>query len=184
MPGIGDTVFEMTEALRHTPLIEFSLWLTNTKISEWVQSHFFMVPILQMFHLFAIAMGFGSALMFNLRLLGVNGAGQTIAQASHRYLPWMWWSLVVLVISGIGMVLGDPVRLIVNAVFWIKIVLFLATLLFSILHVAVVSGKLKKMATWDGVGNGGAGIRFSAYFVLLLWACTMAGGRYMAYAPL
>ena len=183
MASIGDIAFQATELLRDTPLIEFSLWLSDEKASQWVQSHFFMVPILQMFHIFAIAMGFGSALLFNLRLLGKSGAGMTISQASHRYLPWMWWSLLVLLISGIGMVLGDPVRLIVNAVFWLKIFLFVLTVLVTIIHLAVVRGKLKK-AGFDAARAQTTGLRFSAWAVIVLWVFVMAGGRFMAYAPL
>lgn len=184
MASIGDIAFQATEWLRDTPLIEFSLWLSDTKASQWVQSHFFMVPILQMFHIFAIAMGFGSALLFNLRLLGKSGAGMTISQASHRYLPWMWWSLLVLLISGIGMVLGDPVRLIINAVFWLKIALFVLTVIVTMIHLSVVRGKLKRAAGWDATSAQTSGLRFSAWAVIVLWVCVMAGGRFMAYAPL
>ena len=184
MAGIGDTVFQMTEWLRTTPLVDFALWLGNQAASEWVQSHSIMVPLLQMFHLVAIAMGFGSVLLFNLRLLGGKGVGQTVAQAKHRYMPWMWWSLLVLILSGLGMILGDPVRLLVNPVFWIKIILFIVMILLSVLHLSVVTGKIRAMPAWDGARVGSPAIRTSAYAVIVLWFFIMAGGRLMAYAPM
>jgi hypothetical protein len=184
MAGIGDTVFEMTEWLRTTPLVDFALWLNTKSICEWVQSHSFMVPLMQVIHILAIAMGFGSVVLFNFRLLGKSGAGTTVAQAKHRYLPWMWWALVVLFVSGIGMVLGDPVRLLVNPVFWIKMILFVTMILLSMIHLGTVSGKLKAMANWDGVRVGNPALRSSAYAIIILWFCIMAGGRYMAYVPM
>lgn len=184
MASIGDTVFQMTEWLRTTPLVDFALWLSGKEICEWVQSHSFMVPVMQMIHIFAIAMGFGSVLLFNLRLLGRGGADQTIAQSAHRYLPWMKWSLVVLFVSGIGMVLGDPVRLLVNPVFWIKILLFVVMILISIAHLSTVSRKMKIAPTWDATSSGAAAIRFSAWGLIILWLLIMAGGRFMAYAPM
>jgi uncharacterized membrane protein SirB2 len=184
MAGIGDTVFELTEWLRTTPMVDFALWLSAKEICEWVQSHSFMVPVMQMIHLFAIAMGFGSVVLFNLRLVGRSGGDQTVAQSAHRYLPWMKWSLLVLFISGIGMVLGDPVRLLVNPVFWMKITLFVIMILVSIVHLKTVTRKIKTAPTWDATSGGTIAIRSSAYGLIILWLLIMAGGRFMAYAPM
>jgi len=184
MAGIGETIFNLTEWLRTTPLVDFALWLNAKPMSEWVQSHFYMVPILQMFHILAIAMGFGGVLLFNLRLVGRSGAGTTVAQSAHRYMPWMWGSLVVLLLSGIGMVFGDPVRLLVNPVFWIKMILFVLMLLLSIVHLSTVSRKLRGTANWEPARSAGPAIRISAYTLIILWLCIMAGGRFMAYAPM
>lgn len=184
MAGIGDTVFALTEWLRTTPMVDFALWLSTKEICEWVQSHSFMVPVMQMIHIFAIAMGFGSVVLFNLRLVGRGGADTTVTQSAHRYLPWMKWSLVVLFVSGIGMVLGDPVRLLVNPVFWIKITLFVVTMLVSIVHLKTVTRKTKTSPTWDATTSGSIAIRSSAYGLIILWLLIMAGGRFMAYAPM
>jgi hypothetical protein len=184
MAGIGDTVFELTEWLRTTPMVDFALWLSAKDICEWVQSHSFMVPVMQMIHIFAIAMGFGSVVLFNLRLVGRSGSDTTVPQAAHRYLPWMTWSLVVLFVSGIGMILGDPVRLLVNPVFWGKIILFVLMILVSIVHLKTVTRKTKATPTWDATTGGSIAIRTSAYGLIILWLLIMAGGRFMAYAPM
>ena len=184
MAGIGDTVFELTEWLRTTPMVDFALWLSTKEICEWVQSHAFMVPVMQMIHIFAIAMGFGSVVLFNLRLVGRSGSDTTLTQAAQRYLPWMKWSLIVLFISGIGMILGDPVRLLVNPVFWGKIILFVLMILISIAHLKTVTRKTKAAPTWDATTGGSIAIRTSAYGLIILWLLIMAGGRFMAYAPM
>ncbi len=182
--GIGDTIFALTEWLRTTPLVNFALWLSTKEICEWVQSHSFMVPVMQMIHIVAIAMGFGSVLLFNLRLVGRSGSGQTVPQAAHRYLPWMKWSLVVLFVSGIGMILGDPVRLLVNPVFWIKMILFVLMILISIAYLSTVTRKVRASAAWDATIGSNPAIQLSSYGLIILWLCIMAGGRLMAYAPM
>jgi hypothetical protein len=185
MIPIGDTVFALTEWLRTTPLVDFALWLGAKPICEWVQSHSLMVPLLQVIHILAIAMGFVSVLMFNLRLTGSVGAGLTIPQAAHRYMPWMWWSLLVLLLSGLGMILGDPIRLLINPVFWGKIFLFILMIVLSVVHAGTVSRKVASATgNWDATRGGGSAIRLSAYALIILWLCIMAGGRYMAYAPM
>lgn len=184
MAGIGDTVFELTEWLRTTPMVDFALWLSAKEICEWVQSHSLMVPVMQIVHILAIAMGFGSVVLFNLRLVGRSGSDITVQQAANRYLPWMKWSLAVLFVSGVGMILGDPVRLLVNPVFWGKIILFVLMILVSIVHLNTVAGKTKATPTWDATTGGSVAIRTSAYGLIILWLLIMAGGRFMAYAPM
>jgi uncharacterized membrane protein len=90
----------------------------------------------------------------------------------------------VLFISGVGMVLGDPVRLLVNPVFWIKITLFVITMLVSIVHLKTVTRRTKASPTWDATARGNIAIRSSAYGLIILWLLIMAGGRFMAYAPM
>jgi hypothetical protein len=33
---------------------------------------------------------------------------QSIAARAHRYLPWIWWSLVVLTLTGAALIVGNP----------------------------------------------------------------------------
>jgi hypothetical protein len=58
-------------------------------------------------------------------------------------------------------------------------------LLVSIAHMASVSRKVASAGgDWDATRGGGNSIRLNAYALIILWLCIMAGGRYMAYAPM
>jgi hypothetical protein len=180
MASISDLLFAFTEWLRTTPLVEFSLWISETKASMVIGTNFFFIPVLQTMHILAIAAAFSAVLMVNSRILGFNGRNRTVAQTTARYNNWIWWCLVVLVISGIGMIIGEPVRELINPIFWVKMGLIIVLILFTIWYQGSVG---RKAARWDVVSDGRAAIRFGAIALILLWCAVMAGGRWIAYAP-
>lgn len=180
MASISDLLFAFTEWLRTTPLVEFSLWISDTKASMVIGTNFFFIPILQTMHILALAAAFSAMLMVNMRVLGVNGTSRTVAQTTTRYNSWIWWCLVILILSGIGMIVGEPVRELINPVFWVKMVLVVALILFTLWYQASVS---KKAARWDVTSDGRAAIRFGAIALIVLWCAVIAGGRWIAYAP-
>lgn len=180
MASISDLLFAFTEWLRTTPLVEFSLWISDTKASMVIGTNFFFIPVLQTMHILALAAAFSAMLMVNMRILGVNGMTRTVAQTTARYNSWFWWCLAILVFSGIGMIIGEPVRELINPVFWVKMALIIALLLGTLWYNGAVS---KKAARWDVARDGRAAIRFGAVGLILLWCAVIAGGRWIAYAP-
>jgi hypothetical protein len=84
---------------------------------------------------------------------------------------------VVLILSGLGMIIGEPVRELINPFFWIKMGLVVVGILVSIwFH----KGVLKHVA-------GGREIvatdKTTAVFLIILWMMIMYCGRFIAYAP-
>lgn len=180
MASISDQLFEMAEWLRTTPVLDLSLWLDTTSMRNFLQEWFYWIPILQTIHIIAIAVTFASALMLNSRILGLVGTHRTLPQAFQRYSRTVWWGVVVLIISGICLVISEPIRDLVNPFFWIKMVLVVAVIL---LNAAFNSAVKRKMAGWDSTTRSQAGIRLGAIFMVLLWCAIMASGRLIAYAP-
>ena len=82
--SIFDWLFHMTELLRNTPLVEFSLRVSDWPFALWLQSHFYAIPAFQTVHILAIAVLFVSTLMLSLRVLGVNGGDQSLTDARRR----------------------------------------------------------------------------------------------------
>lgn len=178
--SIGDLLYSFTEWLRTTQLTELSLWISNTPASLWIGTHFWAIPIMQVIHILAIAAAFGSVLMINLRILKLVGGSRTMTQTVRRYLPWTWWSLVFLVISGFGMIVGEPVRELVNPVFWIKVGLIIFMVLVSLGFQSTVR---RNMAQWEVTHDGRMAFRFGAAGLIVLWCAIMVAGRWIAYAP-
>jgi hypothetical protein len=136
-----------------------------------------VIPILQITHILAIAIAFGAVLMVNARILGLNGEGRSIAQTTNRYMPWMWWGLVFIVISGVGMLFGDTVRNLLNAIYWTKMTLVVIAVLVSIwFH----KGILRDIREDHDIGGTEKSV---AVLLIVLWIAIMFGGRWIAYAP-
>ncbi|HWW66212.1 MAG TPA: DUF6644 family protein [Sphingomonadaceae bacterium] len=180
MSSLGDLLYALTEWLRTTPLVDLAIWISNLPLSLSIGTHFWVIPIAQTLHILAIAMAFGSVLMINLRVLGLTGRSRTMAQTVRRYLPWIWWALLVLILTGITMIIGEPVRELINPVFWIKMVLVIAAIVLSLWFQAIAR---RNMAQWEVTHDGRLTIRLGAVGIILLWCAIMVAGRWIAYAP-
>jgi hypothetical protein len=76
------------------------------------------VPTVQTIHILSIAAVVGSVLMINLRLLDVAGRDQPLKRFFLRaFLPVIWWTLPILLVTGVIMIVGEPVRSLENPVF-------------------------------------------------------------------
>jgi hypothetical protein len=162
-------------------LLDLANWMTNWPLRETVDALFWTIPIAQTFHILAIAAAFGSVLMINLRVAGVAGTNRTMDQIAHRYLPWVWWALVTLLASGIVMIIGEPVREILNPCFWIKMVLILVAIAISLWFQSSVR---RNAGWWELTPKRQLAIRAGASGVIVLWLAIMAFGRWIAYAPI
>ncbi len=171
MSSVGDLLFAATEWLRTTALVDLSLWLSDTPISIFVRDHFYIIPALQTAHILSIATAFGSAIMVNAHILRIGPLYGTLPGTIDRFMPWLWAGLAMLILSGIGLVIGDPPRELLNAVFWIKMTLVFGIILLS---AAVQLRALRKI---DAV------VRLGAVFVILLWCATIIAGRWIYYVP-
>ena len=177
---MGEILFQFTEWLRGTFLVDFALWISDTSLSLWIVTHFWAIPIFQVIHILSIAAGFGALLMMSLRIFGMAGGGRTIHETSDRFLPWMWWAMVFLAISGLLMIVGEPVRELINPIFWIKMATIVVMLAVSILFMNSVRAKAHAGGV-DWVASGGT--KTGALVLIVLWLLIMAGGRWIAYAP-
>jgi uncharacterized membrane protein len=181
MDTILNFLFHMTEWLRaNTHLPEFSLWVLNWPFAIWLQDHFLAIPGFQTIHILSIAALFGSVLMLNLRVLGVVGMDLSLADTFRRYSPWIWWSVACLVASGIVLLISEPVRNMVNSVFWIKM-MFLAIAVG--LSLSFQYGVKRRMADWDVSPQWHAALRTGAVLIIIMWLLVMVGGRWIAYSP-
>lgn len=177
--SISDLLFEFTDWLRGTSLTELSLAINDLSLSLWIQTHFWAIPTIQTVHILSIGALFGSAMMISLRVLGVTGMSRTMAQTTHRYIPWIWWALVLLAISGLLLIIGEPVRELINPIFWIKMVLIIVAVIATLAFNGAVK---RRAAKWDAGASTG-GLRLAAILLLILWCAVMFGGRWIAYAP-
>jgi len=174
---MGDLLYSFTEWLRTTPLVELSLWMSETSLSLWIQTNFWAIPILQVIHILAIAAGFGAVLMVTMRIFGLAGTDRTMAETERRYVRWVWWALAVLLVSGLLMVLAEATRNLINPIFWIKMPLVIIAALISLWFHGKVMRRLAGGAAVTG------GIKAGSIFIIILWCVIILCGRWIAYAP-
>jgi hypothetical protein len=104
-------------------LKSFAEWLSQTSLSLSIQSHEWVIPTIQSVHIVAICAVVGSALMIDLRILGLAWRDETLAATEGRFGPWLTGALCVLLLTGALMVLGEPPRELLAISFWMKMAL-------------------------------------------------------------
>jgi hypothetical protein len=156
----------------------FADWMASTALSQQFQNHLWIVPTSQAIHIVCICVVFTSALMINMRLLGVGVSGRSISQLTGNLVPWMWGGLAVLLFTGIVQTIAEPVRQFVTPVFWAKMVMIIVVAAMT----ALFAGKVRaNAARWYASGTRPAGARAFAIASSILWIAIIACGRFIAY---
>ena len=178
--GLGDIIFALGQWLRTTPAPEVALAIQKWPLSHLIDENFWVIPTIQTIHILAIAAVFGSVVMVNLRIFQLAGRSRTMTETVRRFLPWIWWGLLVLLLTGLGMTIGEPVREITNPVFWTKMILILVAIAISLWFQDSVR---RNVARWELTHSGRVAIRIGSGAVIALWCVIMLAGRWIAYAP-
>lgn len=158
-------------------LDHFCLWLERTSLSQAIAKAGWVVPAVQTVHILAIALVVSSALMIDLRLIGVFGRDQSLDRISARFLPFIWWPLLVLLATGVIMITGEPARSLKNPVFQLKVVLIIAAMI-----VIWIFQILRKNPRFGDLAHGPrVAPRLLAIVSVALWAAIIFAGRWIAY---
>jgi hypothetical protein len=155
-------------------IIQLSNWVNSLPISISMRKITWLIPLLQIFHIFSLGMILSSIVMINMRLWGVSH-GQTAMANSRQFLPWIWWALAVATVSGIALMVGAP-RSWRDSIFVTKLVLIVA---------ATVATLAVPLLLRINKADGKEGLGFAAIagaLALALWmGATLAGrGRWIA----
>jgi hypothetical protein len=158
---------------------DFALWLAATPPSVFLQEHnTWAIPAIQSVHIAGIAMVMGSVLMLVLRILGWTWADQTLRQTTARFGPWLTGSLWLLLITGVLLVVGEPVRELVSFSFWLKMTL----VAIGALVAAIFQRNLRRHEShWESTLVHRASTKALAVGTFLIWTAIIVLGRLIAY---
>jgi uncharacterized protein DUF6644 len=153
----------------------FFEWCEATALGTAIRSSPWAFAVIESFHLLALSVIGGAVLVVDMRLLGLGLRGQRIADVARNAFPWLVASLVVMLLTGIGLFLSEPTKCYYSTPFWVKMTSLALALLFTFtvrlkmtkadearvrpLWFKLVA--LVSLALWFGVGAGGRWIGFS-----------------------
>ena len=158
---------------------QFAEWLSTTSLSVFIQNHNgWVIPGVQSIHIVGIAIVIGSAFMISLRILGFAGMDQTVRQTTNRFGPWLTGALWLCLVTGILMVVGEPVRELITFSFWAKMSL---VALIAVLAAIYRHSLRKNEQQWEGVMLRRASVRWVTVLTFLVWMCIIVLGRLIAY---
>jgi hypothetical protein len=157
---------------------DFAKWLGATSLSHGIQTAGWVIPALQTIHILAIATLFFSAVILDLRLWNVLQRDAALGEIARRFLPVIWPTVLVLLITGSLLIIGEPRRSLLNTTFYLKMTL----LVFALVLTAVLQWTLSAAPEFWERGRGRRiAARFAATLSILLWCGIIFAGRWIAY---
>jgi hypothetical protein len=153
----------------------FFTWCEASWVGEGIRDSSWLFPVIECFHLLALAAIGGSVLAVNLSLLGLGLESRSSAQLWRDTRPWLVGSLVVMISSGLLLFTSEAVKLYYHEAFWVKMSALLASLVFT----ATVQ---RRTALTDPKRVSALRSRAVALVSLLLWLLVGAGGRWIGFS--
>lgn len=150
-------------------------WAETLRLHETMQTVDWMVPAFQTVHILAIAVVFSSSLVVALRAVHVSGIDWSPARWGQRLNAWVWTGLVVLLLSGSVLIVGEPGRSLLNWTFQLKMILVLAAVVIAL----VLTHRLRHL---DPPERTTIVERLLAVVLVLLWMAVISCGRWIAYS--
>ena len=159
-------------------LLNFCEWLSNTPWSIAIHESRYGYSLLESVHVLTLCLFLGTAVMLDLRLLGVTMRRTAVSEVVEQLLPWTVAGFVVMVISGALLFYAIPVRTYQNIFFRAKILMLIS----AGLNVWFFHSKVyRKVAEWDFHPVPPRNARVAAALSLALWAGIVVAGRMIAY---
>lgn len=165
-------------------LNEAGQWLADTSLSQNMRTILRSSPIagpgVQVAHILSICVVVATAVIMDLRVLGLIGQPRAVADMTRRLLPWTWAALTVLLITGFVLVLNRPVRYASNVAFQLKLVLLCLAVPLTLYFQLASRGDA---GFWERTDGHRHAAKVVAGLSLIVWLGLIFAGRWIAYAP-
>ena len=155
-------------------LFEFAQWSEATGLGKMIRNSQYAFPIVEFFHLAALAIIGGAVLVVDLRLLGLGLKKTSVAQLARDAQPWMTGSLIVMLLSGIALYTSEATKCYQSPAFWIKMIALALAMLFTYTI-------RQKTAAADEHGVSPFASKSVGVVSLALWFTVAWGGRWIGF---
>lgn len=157
------------------PVLE---WLAGTRWSIALHESQYVWPLLETAHVLCLALFVGTAVMLDLRLLGLAMTRVPASEFTGRLLPWTRSGFAVMVTTGAMLFSAAPVTYYQSLFFRIKMVmLVVAGLNIALFH----NGIHRRIGAWDLDAKPPRAARAAAVVSLVAWSTVVVAGRLIAY---
>jgi len=161
-------------------LRDLSKWLAATPLSHTIQTHGWIIPALQTIHILSVAVVFSSAVLVDLRILGLLQRDAPLTQVARRFIPLIWPVLVILLLTGSLLIVGEPKRSLLNTTFYFKMTLLAVALVLT----AGLQWSLAAAPNFWNSGSGQLAGKCAAAVSILVWCGIIFAGRFIAYTQM
>ena len=159
-------------------LFQLFEWLGNTPWSIAFHESRYAFLVVLTIHVLTLSVFVGTALMIDLRLLGVTMMRVPASQVIARLVPWSAAGLILMMTSGALLFYAAPLVRYQNVFFRMK----MATLVLALLNAWLFHRTVyRRIADWDRDAVPPRAARLAGGLSLVLWVVIITAGRMMAY---
>lgn len=159
-------------------VIAFADWIATTPLSHLIATKLWAIPAIQSIHIMSLAIVFASALVVDFRMLGLLSTSQPLSAVARRFLPGVWIALIFATITGLLLLIAEPVRSLPTWEFQGKMLSLLCVVIITISFQKLIAARAPE---WDASPGVPAGAKLAAVVSIVLWILIIFGGRWIAY---
>ena len=154
------------------PLFE---WCESTGAGRAIRDSLWLFPVIESFHLLALALIGGAVLIVDLRLLGFGLKRQPAAQLMRDAEPWLIGGLAVMVTSGVLLFTSEAVKCYYSPAFWTKMTVLPPAIVFTftVRRRAAAAEEGSRRPLWNKLAAAGS---------VALWSVVGAAGRWIGFS--
>jgi hypothetical protein len=145
--------------------IDYLNSLGDSPVSLWIAESTWAFPALEVVHIFAISMVFGTIAVIDLRLLGLASTKRPYSEMARELLPWTWGAFFVAAVCGSILILSRPTGYFENTDFRLKFVCMALAFANMLVFQLITS---KSLAGWDR-GAPPVAAKVAGAVSILLW---------------
>ena len=159
-------------------VVSFLEWLAATPASVALHESRYLYLIVLATHVLTLCVFLGTAMIVDLRLLGISMPRIPVSEVLARLLPWTVGGFVVMLVTGSLMFYAAPVEKYGNLFFRAKMIMLLLAgvmvwLFFQTVH--------RRIEEWDRDSKPPPLARVTGGVTLLLWFAILTAGRMIPY---
>jgi hypothetical protein len=159
-------------------LSEFSKWLAATSLSHTIQTVSWVIPTLQTIHILCVAVVFSSAVLVDFRIFRLFERDVPLGEVTRRFLLPIWPILLILLVTGSLLIIGEPRRSLINPTFYLKMALLAVAILLT---ATLQRGSASSPGFWDRDRGRRIAGRLMATASIAVWCGILFAGRWIAY---
>lgn len=159
-------------------LLKIAEAIGATSFSVGLHESYYMYAWIESLHVITLTISLGMLIIIDLRMLGLWLTHVPASKIAQRLDRPMLIGFSIMVITGVLLYLGIPIRTTQSLWFRIKVILLVAAFINAVLFRRHM---LQSVGSWDVAAIPPRRTRVAAALSLTLWAAVVMCGRFIAY---
>jgi len=153
-------------------------WIQRTSLAVEIRDSLLLFPLLESAHVIGLSIVFGTALIIDLRLLGLATMHRSFQRLAYDTLPWTMGAFALTAVTGALMFMTNASVYFHNVYFRVKVALLLLAAANAMVFELTTR---RRVGHWDEARLLPRGARAAATISLVVWIGVIVAGRMIGF---